>query len=145
VREVAGPAIVVARELRVESESNRTCFREESRIALYYLACARHPAFGYIDHPPLSVWILQAMRAAFGEVLWTASAGGVSGRGGGDLERGRLRRGRRTRALWPELSLPRVIFWHTGYWLWAPADFNGVTTVLSVDVASIWPKERGLR
>ena len=27
---------------------------------LYYLACARRPAFGYVDHPPLFVWLLGA-------------------------------------------------------------------------------------
>lgn len=30
-------------------------FRDE----LYYLACANHPAWGYVDHPPLSVWVLK--------------------------------------------------------------------------------------
>ena len=34
-------------------------FRDE----LYYLACARHLAAGYVDHPPLSMWILAANRA----------------------------------------------------------------------------------
>jgi hypothetical protein len=29
-------------------------FRDE----YYYLACAAHPAWGYVDQPPLSVWIL---------------------------------------------------------------------------------------
>ncbi|MBL8018124.1 MAG: glycosyltransferase family 39 protein [Leptospirales bacterium] len=28
---------------------------------LYYLACARHLAAGYVDHPPLSIWILWAL------------------------------------------------------------------------------------
>lgn len=28
---------------------------------LYYLACARHLAAGYVDHPPLSIWILRAL------------------------------------------------------------------------------------
>ena len=37
---------------------------------LYYLACARHPAPGYIDHPPLSVLVLVPVRALFGETLW---------------------------------------------------------------------------
>ncbi|MDM7916852.1 MAG: glycosyltransferase family 39 protein, partial [Candidatus Eisenbacteria bacterium] len=32
-------------------------FRDE----LYYLVCARHPALGYVDHPPLSIWILSVV------------------------------------------------------------------------------------
>jgi MFS family permease len=35
----------------------------------YYLACARRPAAGYVDHPPLSVLLLAANRALFGESL----------------------------------------------------------------------------
>ena len=38
-------------------------FRDE----LYYLACARHLAWGYVDHPPLSVAVLAVERAALGE------------------------------------------------------------------------------
>ncbi len=38
-------------------------FRDE----LYYLSCARHLDWGYVDHPPLSIWLLAAWRAAFGE------------------------------------------------------------------------------
>ena len=33
---------------------------------LYYLACADHLALGYVDHPPLSVWVLAAVRALLG-------------------------------------------------------------------------------
>ncbi len=36
---------------------------------LYYLACAAHPAFGYVDHPPLSVIVLRAVRAIGGDAL----------------------------------------------------------------------------
>jgi 4-amino-4-deoxy-L-arabinose transferase-like glycosyltransferase len=35
----------------------------------YYLACARHLAWGYVDHPPLSVFILAATRSALGESM----------------------------------------------------------------------------
>ena len=38
-------------------------FRDE----LYYLACARHLAWGYVDHPPLSIAVLALDRAALGE------------------------------------------------------------------------------
>lgn len=40
-------------------------FRDE----FYYLACADHPAAGYVDQPPLSIWVLGAWRALFGESL----------------------------------------------------------------------------
>jgi hypothetical protein len=38
-------------------------FRDE----LYYLACADHLGFGYVDHPPLSIVVLAAWRALFGD------------------------------------------------------------------------------
>jgi hypothetical protein len=38
-------------------------FRDE----LYYLACARHLAWGYVDHPPLSVALLAAVHATLGD------------------------------------------------------------------------------
>jgi hypothetical protein len=34
---------------------------------LYYLACARRPAAGYVDHPPLAPLVLAAVRLVFGE------------------------------------------------------------------------------
>jgi len=40
-------------------------FRDE----FYYLACARRLAWGYVDHPPLSVAILKLVTAFFGESL----------------------------------------------------------------------------
>jgi dolichyl-phosphate-mannose-protein mannosyltransferase len=36
---------------------------------LYYLACADHPAWGYVDHPPLSIALLRLWCAAFGDSL----------------------------------------------------------------------------
>jgi hypothetical protein len=41
-------------------------FRDE----LYYLACSDHLAFGYVDQPPLSIWLLAASRWAFGDSLF---------------------------------------------------------------------------
>jgi hypothetical protein len=38
-------------------------FRDE----LYYLACARHLAWGYVDHPPLSIAVLALDRATLGD------------------------------------------------------------------------------
>ena len=40
-------------------------FRDE----LYYLACAEHLDFGYVDHPPLSIAILWLVRATLGDSL----------------------------------------------------------------------------
>lgn len=36
---------------------------------LYYLACARHLALGYVDHPPLSVVLLALVRSLGGDAL----------------------------------------------------------------------------
>lgn len=40
-------------------------FRDE----LYYIACANRPAFGYADHPPLSIWILAVWKFFLGDSL----------------------------------------------------------------------------
>lgn len=40
----------------------------------YYLACADRLAFGYVDHPPLSVFILSAVRFVFGDSLMVLRA-----------------------------------------------------------------------
>jgi 4-amino-4-deoxy-L-arabinose transferase-like glycosyltransferase len=40
-------------------------FRDE----LYYIACANRLAWGYVDHPPLSIGLLAAVRATLGESL----------------------------------------------------------------------------
>jgi len=42
-------------------------FRDE----LYYLACANHPDIGYVDHPPLSIWLLSAWKFLFGDSLFS--------------------------------------------------------------------------
>lgn len=41
-------------------------FRDE----LYYLACADHLAWGYVDHPPLSVFLLAMVRFLIGDALF---------------------------------------------------------------------------
>jgi Dolichyl-phosphate-mannose-protein mannosyltransferase len=38
-------------------------FRDE----FYYLACSHHLAAGYVDQPPLSIWVLWAVRHALGD------------------------------------------------------------------------------
>jgi hypothetical protein len=40
-------------------------FRDE----MYYLACAEHPAWGYVDHPPVAVFIAWIARHLFGHSL----------------------------------------------------------------------------
>jgi hypothetical protein len=41
-------------------------FRDE----LYYLACGEHPAWGYVDQPPLIAWITWLLRHTIGTSLW---------------------------------------------------------------------------
>jgi hypothetical protein len=41
-------------------------FRDE----LYYIACARHLDFGYVDQPPLSILLLRLSKALFGDSLF---------------------------------------------------------------------------
>jgi len=40
-------------------------FRDE----LYYIACSDHLAWGYVDQPPLSLWVLKLSRLALGDSL----------------------------------------------------------------------------
>lgn len=34
---------------------------------LYFLACAKRPALGYVDHPPLATWLLGVLRLVFAD------------------------------------------------------------------------------
>ena len=38
-------------------------FRDE----LYYMACGRHPGWGYVDHPPLVGWVAWVVRQVAGD------------------------------------------------------------------------------
>ena len=40
-------------------------FRDE----FYYIACSDRLAWGFVDHPPLSIFILRLLRLAFGDSL----------------------------------------------------------------------------
>jgi hypothetical protein len=42
-------------------------FRDE----LYYIACADHLAWGYVDHPPFSIFVLWVAKGLFGDSLFT--------------------------------------------------------------------------
>lgn len=49
--------------LHVVTNGNYGIFRDE----LYYLDCARNLDWGYVDQPGLSIWLLAAVKAIFGE------------------------------------------------------------------------------
>jgi hypothetical protein len=66
-RFTSGPAIVlyiVAAKLllHLSMVARYGIFRDE----MYYLACSRHMAWGYVDHPPLTVWIAWFSRVVLG-------------------------------------------------------------------------------
>src|SRR5262249_45494627 len=50
-------------QIAASSSSSYGYFIDE----LYYLACARHLAAGYVDHPPLAPLVLAGVRQVFGE------------------------------------------------------------------------------
>jgi hypothetical protein len=63
-------------------------FRDE----FYYLACGEHPAWGYVDQPPLIAWIAWLIEHSIGTSLWAlrllpALAGAASIVGAGLLAR----------------------------------------------------------
>jgi hypothetical protein len=67
-RFASGPALVLYIAgakllLHLVTAARYGIFRDE----LYYLACAQHLAWGYVDHPPLTVFIAWFARHVFGE------------------------------------------------------------------------------
>jgi hypothetical protein len=62
---VAIPAAIVA--FHLATASGYGIFRDE----LYYLACANHLDWGYVDHPPLSILVLAIVRAICGASLFS--------------------------------------------------------------------------
>jgi hypothetical protein len=67
-RFTSGPAIVlyiVAAKLllHLATVARYGIFRDE----MYYLVCSRHMAWGYVDHPPLTVWIAWFSRVVLGD------------------------------------------------------------------------------
>src|SRR5215813_14595770 len=67
-RFASGPALVLYIAtgkllLHLLTATRYGLFRDE----LYYLACAQHMAWGYVDHPPLTVLIAWIGRHVFGE------------------------------------------------------------------------------
>jgi len=66
-RSTSGPAIVlyiVAAKvlLHLSMVARYGIFRDE----MYYLACSRHMAWGYVDHPPFTVWVAWFSRVVLG-------------------------------------------------------------------------------
>ncbi len=51
--------------LHLFTTGNYGVFRDE----YYYLACADRPAWGYVDQPPFSIWVLAAWKAVFGDSI----------------------------------------------------------------------------
>lgn len=65
----AGPYILAAVVLLVHSLNGFFTSYGYFRDELYYIACSEHLDWGYVDHPPLSVAILWALRMAAGDSL----------------------------------------------------------------------------
>ncbi len=51
--------------LHILAVQNFGYFRDE----LYYIACSEHLAFGYVDHPPLAMFLLKFIRMILGDSL----------------------------------------------------------------------------
>ncbi len=62
------PLLIVAAVqflLHLLTTGNYGVFRDE----YYYLACADRPAWGYVDQPPFSIWVLAAWKTLFGQSI----------------------------------------------------------------------------
>ena len=67
LKDMAVPALLAALQfiLQVAFHDRYGYFRDE----LYYIACSDHLAWGYVDHPPLSIALLWLSRAVLGDSL----------------------------------------------------------------------------
>lgn len=65
--ELTVPILIAATQLIIQVlfHNQYGYFRDE----LYYIACSKHLAFGYVDQPPLSLFILAITRLTLGESL----------------------------------------------------------------------------
>jgi hypothetical protein len=59
--------LAVAIHLAASACAQFGIFRDE----LYYISCANNLSAGYVDHPPLSIWILGVWKAFFGDSLFS--------------------------------------------------------------------------
>ncbi len=53
--------------IQLFTASNYPLFRDE----LYYIDCANHISFGYVDHPPVSIIVLALWKSVFGDSLFS--------------------------------------------------------------------------
>ena len=118
----SGPAIVlyiVAAKLLLHllTVARYGIFRDE----MYYLACSRHMAWGYVDHPPLTVWIAWVSRVVLGDsplgvrllpILAGAAVVWLSGKLAREMGGGRFAQGMAALAV---LVVPIYLIAHT--WL----------------------------
>jgi hypothetical protein len=58
--------ILVRVVLHLFSFNHYGYFRDE----LYYIACSKHLAWGYVDHPPLAIFLLRLVRGVLGDSLF---------------------------------------------------------------------------
>ena len=67
-RFTSGPVLYLALAkllLHLLTATRYGIFRDE----MYYMACSQHVAWGYVDHPPMNVFITWFARHAFGDSL----------------------------------------------------------------------------
>lgn len=63
---IIAPLALARLVLYLFAAPNYGYFRDE----MYYLACGRHPAWGYVDQPPLIAWIAWILEHTLGTSLW---------------------------------------------------------------------------
>lgn len=66
VRPIAFGFAGVALLVHLLTNTHYGYFRDE----LYFIACARHLDWGYVDHAPLSIWLLRLQMLLFGDSLF---------------------------------------------------------------------------
>lgn len=54
----------------LHATANLLGFYDYFRDEFYYIACTDHLAWGYVDHPPLSIVLLWMSRSLFGDSLF---------------------------------------------------------------------------
>jgi hypothetical protein len=63
------PLVIAAITLLLHLGVNATGGYDYFRDELYYIACARHLDWGYVDHPPLSILILRGVLTGLGDSI----------------------------------------------------------------------------
>lgn len=122
-------------------------FRDE----LYYLACSDHLAFGYVDHPPLSILLLKGVRLVLGDSLFALRLLPALGGALFVVLAGLMARelgGKRPAIflaaaaafapvgnfflfhIYRRYGLPKASCGHNNYWLWGPPKWNGAVAII---------------